>query len=431
MRIRRKVFITSWGRLTGTRSEIIREKFQLEDAFTRGLSVIPRGSGMAYGDVAINSKGLHFKLNTDEIQLIDEDTIEVSCSMTIAKVLEKLHPVNKTLYVVPGSKYVSIGGAIASDVHGKNHEFQGCFSNHVEKIQITKDGKNYQWVDKDSDLFKITFGAMGLTGHVSKAQIKIRNLTCICIKTKVEVTNSLETTFEKILENSKVNEFNIAWIDLLNNSKFTNSIIYASNYCDCGNHIYKKPGNLLSIPKQPFNLLNKRFMSIYNRIKFARESKVNNFIYSQPEEVYFPSDIFRNWTNLFGKKGLMEYQFVFPVNKQKEAISLIDRISREVAGTLVAVKVFGEKKSQVLSFPKKGFVFGVTFPWSESLLENVHEWDLELVKMGARKYFSKDISTDSEILFEMYPELNKLYDYRIKNKLVTKWNSDFSRRLGI
>jgi hypothetical protein len=172
-------------------------------------------------------------------------------------------------------------------------------------------------------------------------------------------------------------------------------------------------------------------MSIYNRIKFARESKVNNFIYSQPEEVYFPSDIFRNWTNLFGKKGLMEYQFVFPVNKQKEAISLIDRISKEVAGTLVAVKVFGEKKSQVLSFPKKGFVFGVTFPWSESLLENVHEWDLELVKMGARKYFSKDISTDSEVLFEMYPELKKLYDYRIKNKLVTKWNSDFSRRLGI
>ena len=424
--------ISGWSRIYYVNNLRLKLDHELHDIIKDGITVIPRGSGMAYGDVALNSNGYHYAQKPGDITQIGVNELLVSAGTCIGDVLNFALARNQTLYVVPGSRFISIGGAIASDIHGKNHVARGTFSNYISEITLNLDGINTRKVTKDEYLFWLTSGAMGLTGYIENVVIQTREINCPDMRTMTLKTDGLHETFQTLMRVSADFEYLIAWSDLQNNKKFGRSIIYASNQCDCNSGRKTTSPKLIRIPKIPFNILTQPLMKLYNGFRYANESKFHNtFRIQSPYEVLFPSDLFRNWTNLFGKNGLMEYQFVFPKDKVDEAIQIIEQISQKVNPTLAAVKLFGSRTGGIVSFPQPGFVFGVTFPWNSEYVSFLREMDKKLVKIGAKKYFSKDQLTESAILEYMYPEIDELRNYRIQANVQKIWQSDFSRRMNI
>tara|TARA_B100000686_G_C16732705_1_gene941691 strand:+ start:502 stop:1830 length:1329 start_codon:yes stop_codon:yes gene_type:complete len=440
-----KAFFTGWGNVKRSES-FLREPTSADEVRKIILSSgsngsIARGSGRSYGDQAMNEHGNIIRLSSQAerwSQVDNEAVITVSSSVTFSELLKYLVPLGWYLPVVPGTGFVTIGGAIAADIHGKNHFHTSSLASHIQSITlILADGDIVKCSPtSEGELFWATVGGLGLTGVILEANIRLTRIQSDKILVNTRKFDQFPQLFEALKSTVPKYHYSVAWLDLISKDKDARGILETGNHESSGESIplaYKtKP--IANIPKGfPNKLLNARTLRIYNALRFNSSKRGGIEVSKLISEYLHPLDKFGNWNRLYGQSGLIQWQVVIPDESEDVLFEIIQSITKSGHHAFLAVlKKLGPTNYAPLSFPMSGWTLAVDFPASgQGLYEYLNRLDHEVIKAGGRLYLAKDIRLEPQLLSRMYPRLD---EWKLTRKEVDphgRWQSDFSRRLGL
>jgi decaprenylphospho-beta-D-ribofuranose 2-oxidase len=425
------------------RPERIAEPRLMLDSSSRSL--IARGSGLAYGDAALNQdEDVLLTQHLNHILQFDTEhgTIVCQSGVQLEDVLSVAVPKGWSLSVTPGTARATVGGCLACDVHGKNHHLLnvGSFANHVSKVQIlTGTGEVVSCdAEHNPELFWATAGGMGLTGIILQLSLKLTRISSTRFECKDVRTHSLSETM-KVLNDTRDNAYSVAWLDGNSSSSQLGAGIVM-----LGEHVISQDADQLSWqgikrrhllagpPQLALNVWSSRFfnlaISTSSRFK-GQSSRTVDFV-----DFYYPLDRVDNWSLLYGGAGFIEYQVVLPEQSTEQFVAeLLEGLQdRRYPSFLTSMKRMGQGNEGLLSFPFEGFAFSVDVPvYGPEVLEFFSIMDQKLVEAGGRLYLAKDGRTASELIGEMYPELAAFKLITDKYDPQHRFNSDMSRRLGL
>lgn len=424
--------IANWGNYPVMESQ---EKiFSTTEEAARYVSMqegfIPRGNGRCYGDASLSGNTIS-TLKYDKILSFDTEKglLECQSGLTLDKILEVIVPKGWFLPVTPGTKFITVGGAVASDVHGKNHHVDGSFSNHILEMDVMlADGRLITCSTTDhSDLFWATCGGMGLTGLITRVKFDLKKIESAYIKQKQVKAQNLEEVI-RLFEEYKDYTYSVAWIDCLKKGKnFGRSILILGEHATLEELPVEKKKEPLKFPAKkqitfPFNLpsfvLNQFTVKAFNFLYYGKNFKreINNVVSYEP--FFYPLDAILHWNRGYGKKGFVQYQFVLPLESKQGLVEILNKISDKGMGSFLAVlKVFG-KQDDLISFPTEGYTLALDFPVRKGLFEFLDELDQVVLKYGGRLYMSKDARMQPGILQAGYKGLPEFI------KIVKKYNPD-------
>jgi decaprenylphospho-beta-D-ribofuranose 2-oxidase len=424
--------IANWGNYPVIESNEESFSFpeQLQELLSRDEIFIPRGNGRCYGDASL-AKTTISTLKFDKILSFDRSAgiFECQSGLTLDQILDVIVPAGWFLPVTPGTKFITVGGAVASDVHGKNHHIDGSFSNHILEMDVVlASGKTITCTPQENaDLFESTCGGMGLTGIISRVMFRLKKIETSYIRQKQIKAGNLEELI-RLFDEYQGYTYSVAWIDCLKKGPhFGRSILMLGEHAEIKDLDDRQKTNPLKLPgkKQinfPFNLpswvLNAFTVKTFNFLFYSKNLKkeIDNVIGYEP--FFYPLDAILHWNRGYGKKGFVQYQFVIPLDAEKGLVEILNRISDKGLGSFLAVlKVFGKQES-IISFPKEGYTLALDFPVREGLLEFLDELDRVVLEYGGRIYMSKDARMKPDILQHGYPDLKKFKD------IVRKYNPD-------
>lgn len=430
-----KQLISGWGRYPTIESELITPGTP-ENITLSSVDTITRGMGRSYGDSALSSE----IISTQQIeQLIsfDEKRGMLHCSggATLDEILKVFVPKGWFLSITPGTKFVSVGGAIASDVHGKNHHKNGSFCDHVSNLNIMLASGEIMNCspEQNSELFRATCGGMGLTGIIISATIKLIPIKGTAIKQKTLKAVNLQEVFE-LFENNYSATYSVAWIDCLASGKnLGRSLLYL------GEHDQEGPLEMLqeknkSIPfDMPRMLLNRFSIQSFNNLMYHKVCDKVSHQQVHYEPYFYPLDSIHHWNRLYGKRGFLQYQFVIPKRAGLEGMTkIMQRISASKKGSFLAVlKELGKQNRNLLSFPMEGYTLALDFKWEPDLLQLLDELDQIVLEYGGRIYLTKDARMSEATFKQSYPRWEKFMEIRQKYGAPSHFNSLQSKRLGL
>jgi decaprenylphospho-beta-D-ribofuranose 2-oxidase len=403
---------------------------------------IARGNGRCYGDASLAPvvfSTLHFNkiLGFDPEQGI----LDCESGLTLDSILEFIVPKGWFLPVTPGTKFITVGGAVASDVHGKNHHVDGCFSRHVVDMDIMNaNGEIVRTSPTEHpDLFHATAGGMGLTGVITRVKFRLKKIETSFIRQKKIKARNLDEIIE-LFEKYKDYTYSVAWIDCLKGGTgFGRSILMLGEHAAEKELPDKLRNNPLVLPvirsmNFPFYLpsfiLNRYTVAAFNFFfynkMFSRE--VNNVIPYEP--FFYPLDAITNWNRGYGRKGFLQYQFVIPMERKDGLVKILNRIRENGHASFLAVlKVFGEDNS-FISFPMKGYTMAMDFPVSDSLFPFLDELDKMVLEYGGRIYLSKDARMKPSMFTAGYNNAGKFADI-VRTYSKGRFSSSLSKRLQL
>lgn len=433
-----KTKIANWGNYPVIEAEVKSFSFteQLNDILLNGDEVIARGNGRCYGDASL-AKNTISTLKYDKILSFDVEkgSFECQSGLTLDKILEVIVPKGWFLPVTPGTKLITVGGAVASDVHGKNHHVDGSFSAHVMEMDVLLgDGSTISCSSSiNSDLFWATCGGMGLTGIITRVKFDLKKIETSYIKQKQIKAKNLEEVIQ-LFEDYKDYTYSVAWIDCLKKGKsFGRSILILGEHAKIEDLSEKKKKDPLRLPKKkqinfPFTLpafvLNQFSVKTFNFLFYGKNIKreINNIVSYEP--FFYPLDAILHWNRMYGKPGFVQYQFVLPLESKQGLVEVLKCISQKNMGSFLTVlKVFGEQ-NDLISFPKQGYTLALDFPVRKSLFEFLDELDEIVLKYNGRIYLSKDARMHSEIFWRSYPNAKKFLEivkkYNPKSRISSK-----------
>jgi decaprenylphospho-beta-D-ribofuranose 2-oxidase len=408
-----------------------------------GRGCIPRGLGRSYGDSASNAGGGTIScLNLKDITIDTNSGVAViSSGVTIRELEEQSLALGFYPFVVPGTGNVTIGGAIASDIHGKSHHNTGSFGNHVLEIKLlTADGimRVIQPRGSGSSLFWATVGGMGLTGLIVQATLKLKKIETQYVTVKEVRVKDLKELLATILEFDNTFLYTVAWVDL--SGKFAGrGIVSGANHSKASefgiprlpkNHSVAQSHELHFPYPFKFSSINKFTISIFNRFWFYKPlgkkfQHLNKFMH--------PLDFFNNWNAFYGDKGFIQYQFAIPF-EQTEVLRQVVEILRDskCSSFLSVLKSFGDESEGMLSFPLKGWTLSVDLPLNNrNLSKALKEMDDLIVRAGGRIYLTKDSCLSSELMPLMYSRLSEWKKMKNDVDPTNFWQSDQGRRLKL
>jgi decaprenylphospho-beta-D-ribofuranose 2-oxidase len=432
----KKLKISSWGNYPIVDCDITLLDKRVKESLDalNHKQFIPFGNGRSYGDSAIGSnilycKTLNYFLNFDQKNGI----LHVQSGVLLSDILNIIVPKGWFLYVTPGTKLITIGGAIASDVHGKNHHFEGCFSESIKELTIMLPNGDVVTSIKGDELFKATCGGMGLTGIILDAKIYLKKINSKNINQVTIKTKNLKDTFE-VFENNKDKTYSVAWIDCLaQNDSIGRCILMTGEFADDGDLNYKEKRKF-NIPFYfPSWVLNYFSVKIFNFIYYNKniyniaEKKTNI------DDFFYPLDAIDNWNRIYGKSGFTQYQFILPKDVSYDGLyEILMTISKSGKGSFLAVlKLYGEANDNFLSFPLKGYSLALDFKIEKDIFELLNILDEIVVRYGGRIYLSKDCRVKKEIFEKGYPFIEKFRQYRKANNMNLKLESLQSKRVEI
>ncbi|MDO6435073.1 FAD-binding oxidoreductase [Flavitalea sp. BT771] len=424
--------IANWGNYPVMQSDE-RNFTQLEDIrqfLPQAGPFIPRGNGRCYGDASLAGTTIN-TTRFDKILSFDTSNgiLECQSGITLDQVLEVIVPKGWFLPVTPGTKFITIGGAVASDVHGKNHHVDGCFSHHVEEMDLLlADGALITCGPSlHTDLFEATCGGMGLTGLITRVRFRLKKVETSYIRQKQVKAANLEEIIS-LFEKYKDYTYSVAWIDCLKKGKgFGRSILILGEHATISDLSPKQKDQPLQLPKKkqitfPFNLpswiLNSFTVKAFNFLYYGKNFKkeINNTVSYEP--FFYPLDAILHWNRGYGKKGFIQYQFVVPMEAKQGLIEILQRISDKGLGSFLAVlKVFGKQES-LIGFPMEGYTLALDIPVRKGLFETLDELDRIVLQYGGRLYMSKDARMKPEVLRAGYQHLPQFLS------IVRKYNPD-------
>ncbi len=413
--------IANWGNYPAMEAD--EESFvfeeQLDALVDKDVSFITRGNGRCYGDASLSERTIS-TLKFDKILSFDTENgvFECQSGITLDQVLNVIVPKGWFLPVTPGTKFITIGGALASDVHGKNHHVDGSISNHVVEFDLVLASKEQLTCSKENhpDLFEATLGGMGLTGVISRVKLRLKKIETAFIRQKQIKAANLQELIG-LFEEYKDYTYSVAWIDCLKKGEhFGRSILMLGEHAKLDEIPPDQRPDALKLPAKkqitfPINMpswvLNSLTVKSFNFLYYAKNFKkeINNIVSYEP--FFYPLDAILHWNRLYGKSGFVQYQFVLPLSEKKGLIEILNRIADEGLGSFLAVlKVFGNQESMI-SFPKEGYTLALDFPVRKGLLEFLDELDEFVLKYDGRLYMSKDARMKPALLEAGYPGLKQ------------------------
>lgn len=406
--------VTNWGNFPVAEKEVKSEDSlqKIKDFVKSNNEIIARGNGRCYGDASLSehifsTKRLNKFISFDRLNGI----IECESGVLLSDILEVVVPQGYFLYVTPGTKFISVGGAIASDVHGKNHHAEGCFSEYVIEFSLLNENGEVLKCSREenSEKFWSTIGGMGLTGIILSAKFKLKNIETAYIRQESIKAENLDEIF-KLFEESESWTYNVAWIDCLQTGKNIGRSIMMR-----GEHAFKHqlPKKLQENPlrlKNKFSptvpfyfpnfVLNNLTVKLFNLLYFnkQRSKEIKNYI--DYETFFYPLDAVNDWNKIYGKTGFIQYQMVIPKEKGKEGMKrILETIAKSGNGSFLAVlKLFGKDNPEAYnSFPFEGYTLALDFKVNSKLKNLVEKLDAIVEEFGGRIYLTKDSMSKSSL----------------------------------
>jgi len=398
-------------------------------------SVIARGMGRSYGDSA-NAPIVLQTTYCDHFIAFDTATgvLTVEAGVTLRDILKVTVKQGWFLPVTPGTSFVTVGGAIASDVHGKNHHVAGTFGQHVVSITMLLGTGEVVTTSPTQlpDLFHATCGGMGLTGVILTATIQLIPIKSAYINQRTIKAGSIEEACAAFEANS-TSTYSVAWIDCLTTGKHLGrSVLMVGEHSDSGGLglTIKAP---ITVPiHTPAALLNSMTMRAFNGAYWAKAA--HNKTQSIPLLPYFyPLDAIGGWNKLYGKAGFVQYQFVLPkADGVGNMRKILTQIAQSGAGSFLAVlKQFGPANQNLLSFPIEGYTLALDFKMSPYVIDLLLRLDDMVADMGGRVYLTKDAVMREASFKTTYPKWQEFEAVRQKYGAIGKFASAQSKRLGL
>ena len=447
---RRTTALHGWGRTAPTLAQLVTPR-DAEDVATavrtageRG--VIARGLGRSYGDPAQNAGGVVLDMpGLDRIHSIDPDTgvADVDAGVSLDQLMRAALPHGLWVPVLPGTRQVTIGGAIGADVHGKNHHTKGSFGNHVEWLQIVLADGSVHELTPDSELFWATVGGMGLTGVIVRARIRLHRTESAYFVVDTDRTDDLDGLLELLTDGSDdTYGYSAAWFDTTTTgARLGRSVLTRGSLATVDQLPAKLRSDplkfdapqLLSFPDAfPNGLINKLSVRAFSELWFRKAPRRQRGSVQNITAFYQVLDVFGGWNRIYGSKGFLQYQFVVPRGEETALRRIVERISQSPFDSALNVfKRFGAGNDAPLSFPTEGWTITVDFPITDGLSRFCTELDELVLAAGGRLYLAKESRTSPEAFAAGYPRFDEWKTIRDAADPSGVFASDMSRRLKL
>jgi FAD/FMN-containing dehydrogenase len=419
------VAVSSWGNLSARKHRIIRltsshhAVLQLQQQASAGIAF---GMGRSYGDICLNPDGLLWDTSgLNHYISFDHETGILRCEagVLLQDIQRLMIPRGWILPVTPGTQLITVGGAIANDVHGKNHHSQGSFGHHVTWLKLIRtDGQIIECgpLAKHSEWFFATVGGMGLTGIIAEVEIQLQRTLGPWLDTETVPYNNL-TEFFALSDESFHFDYTVSWFDCLQQQS-CRGIFMRAHAAQSTNEKYFSPKRKVTIPcTPPISLINPITLRLFNSLyyygkKWCPSKKIMHY-----ESFLYPLDNLGAWNRLYGCRGFFQYQCVIPHDVRQDAMQVIlKEIARVKIGSFLTVlKTFGTRESLgMMSFPlPKGVTLALDFPnQGEKTLGLLNRLDSIVREAGGRIYLAKDARMSREMFIASYPNLNNFLQYR-------------------
>ncbi len=408
-----------WGGLSHDPHELeyVWQRDLLPHVLAEPGKIIAHGAGRSYGDVALNPGGR--LLMTERLdQFISFDAIsgilECESGVLLGTIQRLMIERGWMLSVSPGTQWVTVGGAIANDVHGKNHDDAGSFGHHVLSLRLVRtDGQLLNLVDPDAPLFRATLGGLGLTGMIQSARLKLMRVPGAWMEQEIQPFHHVDDYFQLAHQHDPQWPYTVAWLD-------------CTRYPPRGLFMRGKHSPLADqIPKEkhrrmpwspPFSLVNRLSLHLFNPLYYHtnRLKASPRLVHYQP--FLYPLDHIQNWNRMYGRKGFYQYQCLVPPHSEREAVkALLQTIVRSGRGSFLAVlKTFGQRTSPgMLSFARPGTTLALDFPNESMQTERLFQrLDRIIQEAGGCIYMAKDARMPVALFRTGYPDWERFLDYR-------------------
>lgn len=388
--------------------------------------IIARGNGRCYGDASL-AKNIISTISLSKILFFNTETGIITCQsgVLLDDILKEVIPHGFFIPVTPGTKLITIGGALASDVHGKNHHVDGVFSDHVSSFKLVNTEGNIVIIEPNDELFKQTAGGMGLTGIIIEVTFKLKKIETSYIKQKSIRAKNLSEIFE-LFETYKNTTYSVAWIDCLaSGENIGKSVLLLGEHAKADEvkfenklPLHKKP--ILNIPFYfPKWVLNPLSIKIFNFLFYNKpSSNGDSILHFDP--YFYPLDKINNWNKIYGNNGFIQYQFVLPIATSFEGVKeVLEILSKHKLGSFLAVlKLFGKShEDRYLHFPVEGYTLALDIKVDTSIWNILDHLDEIVNRLGGKIYLTKDARM-SKVSFEKQyknklPILNPFNSYQM------------------
>lgn len=443
--------IAGWGKYPVEECEVYRPEalFDLQEIVARApeRDLIARGLGRSYGDAALNrASGVILSHQFDRMLGFDPESGVLHCqsAVSLADIIELFVPRGFFFPVTPGTKFISIGGAIASDVHGKNHHANGSMGEFVIDLHLlTASGEILTCSrEQNSDLFWATIGGMGLTGVILDARIRLRRVETAYMNVQNERAANLDIALERFFETDDEFAYAVAWIDCLAKGRsLGRSVLMRANHAridDLPPALRAAPRNFKEglKPTVPFTfpgfVLNPYSVKLFNVLFNAIHPNAEKVVGC--DNYFYILDRVQHWNRIYGRRGVVQYQIALPPESSRAAlIQILEKLTESNRGSFLAVlKTFGPASQGLLSFPMKGFTLALDLPFTgQDLIAELQQIDEIVLEAGGRIYLAKDACMSPDVFAHMYPNLDRFREIKADVDPEQRFSSSQARRLGI
>jgi FAD/FMN-containing dehydrogenase len=409
-------------------------------------SYIARGLGRSYGDASLNqNSGVIGFERLNRLIAFDPETGVLDCEagVSLAEILDCFLPRGFFLPVTPGTKFVTLGGAIAQDVHGKNHHRVGTISSFILDFRLLTASGDLLTCSPDHhrDVFWATVGGGGLTGLILSARIRLRRVETAYLLVDYLKVAHLDDAIAAMAESDHLYEFSVAWIDCLaRGSALGRSVLMRANPA-LRSDLPREYAEPLSPRKRfpnslpfdfPSGLLNPFSVRAFNALFYGAHRTVSDRLVDV-ESFFYPLDFIHHWNRMYGGRGFVQYQLVFPLETSAAGLTeVLQRVSESGRGSFLGVlKRFGDADQGLLSFPFPGYTLALDLPVTDGLVSFLQDLDSLVLRYGGRLYMAKDAATTAESFAAMYPKLDEFRAIKARLDPKNRISSSLARRVGI
>ncbi len=439
------MMMSGWGRYPRAACRVVRPPRRADAiaAVAGSTSLIARGNGRAYGDAALNPHNTLAMMGCDRILAFDPASGDLTCEagVLLSDILEIFVPRGWFPPVTPGTKFVTIGGMIAADVHGKNHHVAGSFGDHVRQLHLAlADGRVVRCSQSENpELFSATRGGMGLTGVILDASFRLMPIETAYVRRETLRARDIDEVMMQC-ETSGDWTYSVAWIDCLaRGPALGRSLLFRGEHA----RIDELPADLRAAPLAGRSRRSRRVPVDFPRIAVNRWTiSIFNEVYYQfarrgvdlvdHDAFFYPLDALLEWNRIYGRSGFVQYQCALPSAASRAGLGeLLSRIAATGMGSFMSVlKLFGPQEG-LLSFPTAGFTLALDFPADSRTFALLAELDAIVLDHGGRLYLAKDARAGPDTIRRGYPGFERFAALRAAIDPQRKFNSLLSRRLDL
>jgi decaprenylphospho-beta-D-ribofuranose 2-oxidase len=446
--------ISGWGRNPSSAAHVVRptdaDELAVATKAAGPRGAVARGLGRAYGDSAMNAGGLVVE-STGVSGLLELDhqagTARVLAGTSIDDLLRAIVPQGWFVPVTPGTRNVTIGGAIAADVHGKDHHATGSFGAHVRSMVLAlPDGTRRTLTPgRDPEEFWATCGGMGLTGTVVEATIDLHPIETSLLRVDSDRVPDLDTLLALLVEGGRTHRYSVAWVDFLAKGRSLGRSVLAQGDFATVEDLprrgrrgreplaYSPIGALPAPPYVPHGVLNRLTVAAFNELWYRRAPRARRGELQSIAKFFYPLDMVEGWNRIYGPRGFLQWQCLVPFGAEDVLREIVEALSGHRAPSFLAVlKYFGEADPGPLSFPGPGWTLALDVPTSDpDLAPLLDRLDERVLETGGRLYLAKDSRMRPELLPAMYPRLDEWRAVRDRMDPDRRMSSDLARRLHL